>query len=257
MHSSVGAAGVQHPAFTEAEGMAEDQGQMLAAKPAQQRPLEQDWGCHWEVWQVTGLAELEFKPSTACKCRGKSQRHIRHTRFCPTSRCVWSPPFESTAIFPHTRRGSPIFSGCCAPGEVLFSVSLLHVLWPCCNSHPATISSSVTTPSSACCSLDYFHSRLSPCSHHLLKTSLDAAVPPHHLYCFVSCFWEELKMDEPKLFSVVPLEVWGLSEGKTDPGSLNPHIHQNTALSNKKNTTPERYVTYCYFINNAAYNCFK
>lgn len=180
-HISGWCRGVQHPAFTEAEGMAEEtRGQMLGSQGSPTGTFRAGLRCHREVWQVTGLAKLEFKRSTACKCRGKSQTHVMHTRFCLTCRCVWSPPFESTAIFPHSRRVSPIFSGCCAPGDVLFSVSLLQVLWPRSNSHPATISSSVTTPSFACCSLNYSHSCFSPCSHHLLKTSLDAAVSPHH-----------------------------------------------------------------------------
>lgn len=140
----------------------------------------------------------------------------------------------------------------------------------CCNSHPATISSSVTTPSFACCSLSYFHSCLSPCSHHFLKTSLDAVVSPHHPPPFLShvlmlgrtsrCInpnysaWH-LQRAEPRRFCWTSGSL-GLSEDKTDPGSL---IHQTTSLSNKQTnkTSLERYMTYCYFINNVAYNCFK
>lgn len=62
----------------------------------------------------------------------------------------------------------------------------------------------------------------------------------------MSCFWEELPDTETQTIQlsiyeghqggrVVPLEVWGLSEGKTDPGSLDTQIHQK-ALSSKKNT---------------------
>lgn len=130
---------------------------------------------------MTGLAKLEFKLSTACKCREKSHKTCNaHKVWSGRAGMSEGHPLEFTAGFPHCRMASPILTGCCAPGEVLFSVSLLHALWPCCNSCPLTISSCVTTPSFACCSLNYFHSCLSPCSHHFLKMSLNAAVSPHH-----------------------------------------------------------------------------
>lgn len=125
-----------------------------------------------------------------------------HATFCQAKQVTSeSHPLELTAIFPHCRMASPIFIGCCAPGEVLFSVSLLHVLQPTWvtaggfNSHPATISSLATTPSFACCSLNYFHSCLSLSSYHFLKRPwvLLCLLTTHHLSSFMSCFWEELK----------------------------------------------------------------
>lgn len=140
--------------------------------------------------------------------------------------------------FSPQQKGFPIFSGCCAPGDVLFSVSLLQVLWPRSNSHPATISSSVTTPSFACCSLNYSHSCFSPCSHHFLETSLDAAVSlPHPATTFiVSCpaSGKNSRWINPN-YSVLYLWNLGAQWRQNWSRQLEPtHIHQNTALSNKK-----------------------
>lgn len=100
---------------------------------------------------------------------------------------------------------SPVFNGCCAPGEVLFFDSLLHVLWPCCNSCPATINSSVTTLSFICYSLNYFHS-FHPLPFTFLKT-------PWMLLCLLTTFLvscpasgKNFQTHKPKLFSLASMK---------------------------------------------------
>lgn len=260
-HISGWCRGVQHPAFTEAEGMAEEtRGKCLVAKAAQQGPLEQDSGCHREVWQVTGLAKLEFKPSTACKCRGKSQTHVMHTRFCLTCRCVWSPPFESTAIFPHSRRGSPSSVAAVHLGTFYF----LSPYSKCCD--PAL---TLILPPSAPLSLPpplpvahwiilipVFHpAPITFLKHPWMLLCLLTTQPPPLLFHVL--LWEELKMDKPKLFRVATLKSGGSVKAKLIQAAwTHTHTPKHSPVK-QKTTTLERYVTYCYFINNVAYNCFK
>lgn len=146
-------------------------------------------------------------------------------------------PLNPQQFFP-TAEGVPHLQWLlCTWGRFIFCLPTPCAV-PCCNSHPATISSSVTTPSFACCSLNYSHSCLSPCSHHLLKTSLDAAVSPHHpaTTFIVSCpaSGKNSRWINPN-YSVLYLWNLGAQWRQNWSRQLEPtYIHQNTALSNKK-----------------------